>query len=122
VGWFDIAETPDGRSYSVAAYRAGTSPAITGGIPGAVPAVLRLLLIPYLLIVGIVVRILARIRLQHAWTVRVGPWYGHRGKRWKVRVPTESDSDRRANALFELIKTGQWDPELEPPPAPARTE
>jgi hypothetical protein len=122
VSWFDVAETPDGRSYSVAAYRAGTSTALTGGVPGAVSGGLRLLLLPYIWVVGPVVWVVARIRFRHTWTVRIAPWYGHRGKRWKVRVPTEPVSDRRANALFQLINTGQWDPELEPPPEPASVE
>ena len=115
MSWFDIAETPDGRSYSVAAYRAGTSSAVTGGVPG----VLRLLVMPGILVLGPVGWLFNRILFRRMWTVRVAPWYGHRGKRWKVRVTTEAESDRRANALFQLIRTGQWNPEAEPPPEPA---
>lgn len=122
VSWFDVAETPDGRSYSVAAYRAGTFPALTGGIPGAVSGVLRLLMLPFVGLVGPLVWLANRARFGNTWTVRIAPWYGHRGKRWKVRVPSEAASDRRANALYQLISTGQWDPQLGAPPVPAVAE
>ena len=117
MGWFDVAATPDGRSYSVAAYRTGT--ARMGAVPGAVPAGASLGGLQEMLTLGLFSRLLNATIFRGTWTVRVAPWYGHRGKRWKVRVPSEHDSDHRAEALFQLIKTGQWDPEREAPPTPA---
>lgn len=37
MSWFDVAEAPGGRTYSIAAYRAGTSTALTGGVPVGPP-------------------------------------------------------------------------------------
>ena len=117
MGWFDVAETPEGRSYSVAAYRTGT--ARIGAVPGAVPSGASLGGLQEILTIGLFSRLLNATVFRRTWTVRVAPWYGHRGKRWKVRVPSEQESDSRAEAYFQLIKTGQWNPEKEPPPSPA---
>jgi hypothetical protein len=120
MGWFDVAATPGGRSYSVAAYRTGTIR--IGAVPGATPAGASLGSVQDGLLFALLGRLLNVVLFRGSWTVRVAPWYGHRGKRWKVRVQTEEESDRRAEALFQLIKTGQWDPAIESPPQPARAD
>ena len=117
MGWFDVAATPDGRSYSIAAYRTGT--ARIGAVPGAVPAGASLGGVNEMLTIGVFSRLLNATLFHGSWTVRIAPWYGHRGRKWKLRVGTEGESDRRAEAYFQLIKSGQWDPAKEPPPLPA---
>jgi hypothetical protein len=53
------------------------------------------------------------------WTVRVAPWYGKRGRRWKERLPSEQEAERRAALLFGLIHRGEWEPQSGPPPSDA---
>lgn len=114
MSWFDVVEAPDGRSYSVSAYRTGT--VRVGAVPGAMPAIASVGRLFPLAAIGWVANLLF---FSDSWTVRVAPWYGRRGKRWKFRVKGEPESDRRAEALCQLIKTGQWDPRREAPPRPA---
>jgi hypothetical protein len=118
VGWFDVAEAPGGTSYSVAAYRSGT--VRVGAVPGAVPAGTSLGGLQEVFTFGTFGWLINRVVFRGTWTVRIAPWYGRRGKRWKFRVQTEGEADRRAEALWQLIDTGQWDPALEPPPTPAQ--
>jgi hypothetical protein len=116
MSWFDVAETADGHSYSVSTRRTGTT-ALRASAANRIP--------PGRFFdaadwppepVGFLANLIFR---DGRWTVLVAPWYGQRGKRWKVRLPTEAEADHRAYALCELIRTHQWDPRLEPPPKPA---
>jgi hypothetical protein len=114
LSWFDVAETADGRSYSVSTRPTGLT-ALRASGAARIPLGWLDYLAPNVMIGWLVNRLIFRGQ----WTVLIAPWYGHRGQRWSVRVPDEDQADRRARALHELIHTHQWDPESEPPPEPA---
>lgn len=114
-----MAVTPDGRSFAIAAYPAGSIPSLKTPGPAATVATSRLDMPTPL---GFMSVLINRLVYRGSWTVRVGPWRGQRGRRWKVRVATEQDSDRHAAALFDLVNSGQWDPSTEPPPPPAQAQ
>lgn len=112
--WFDVVAAPSERSYSIAAFRTGT--VRVGAVPGAVPAGASLLSLQDGVIFAAIGWILNRLIFRGAWTVRIAPWYGKRGRRWKVRVSSEELAYRLAEQYCRMIETGSWMPERDPPP------
>ena len=117
MGWFNVATTRDGREYSVSTFPTGLSPA--GWHRDSALHRIPLGTLDYLTPRAIIGTVINRVFFRGSWTVVVAPWKGGWTREWKVRVKSEAESDRRANALFQLINTHQWDPAEEPPPSPA---
>lgn len=116
VAWFDVTTSPEGKDYSVAAYRTGT--VRIGAVPGAVPAGAVAGGIDEMLTFGMVTLLINRVLFRRTWTVRVAPWPGP-GRKWKERLPTQRAAEQRAEQLIGLIKEGGWSPRHGGPPPTA---
>src|SRR5690348_16988645 len=110
MSWFDVAESADGRSYSVWTRRTG---AVTPFRPGVPRTPIGWFDIPPIVGFGSIVNTLI---FRRTWIVIVEPSDRSRGMRWKVQLPNEEQAVRRAVALAERINAHQWDPQVEPPP------
>jgi hypothetical protein len=114
VGWFEVAATRDGRQYSVSTFPTGLSPA--GWHRENVVQRIPLGTLDYLTPRALVGMMINWLIFRGGWTVVVAPWGGGWTRVWKVRVESEAESERRANALYQMIANYQWDPAEEAPP------
>lgn len=105
MSWFELAATPDGRRFYVAAYRT-----LTGTPAGVSRAGLERVGLPWPL--G---HALNRLILRGRYTVRVGPW-GGMGRAWSVSAANSVAGERVAARLYGLISNGSWDPATSPIP------
>jgi hypothetical protein len=102
------AESPGHQGFLLGTYRTGTAPPA-----GSVSDWMRLKgswWAPWPL--GLVIN---RVVFRGRWSLRVAPT-GHNGPSWTMRTGTEAGADDLARAMREAIRSGRWDPDLEPPP------
>lgn len=105
-------DTPRGKSFVVRYYRTGTMDRFpsTSNTPGQAQSG-GLLLLP-LVLLGWLVHLVV---FRGGWTVSVTPWHNLPGRRFRVRLRSETEASARAAALSEALRQGAWLPEQGPP-------
>ena len=101
---------PDGQTYVVRIYRAGTMARYPSTENTPSPGgVLRL----PLLLFGLVLHLLV---FRRRWTVRVAPWHNLPGKRHREWADSQSSAGTRADVLRRALESGAWQPGCGPAP------
>lgn len=54
-----------------------------------------------------------RLLFSGRWTVRVSAWR-HDGPSWTTRRPSQQAADATAEEIMSMVRSGRWNPDLEP--------